>query len=66
MPMSFKNLPRDDLDFRAYPLRTCRKVTSVCRLCGKLIRKGNIYRDGGKGRRAHARCAEETEDEDQS
>lgn len=36
-------------------LRYCYSVHS-CVLCGKDIRLGEFYRDGGYGRRAHDEC----------
>ncbi len=44
-----------------YPLRTAIKrhecaLRSVVFACDGVIRWGQAYRDGGKGRRAHSRC----------
>lgn len=43
------------------PLRTVKSKPSTCCLCLAAIEKGEKYRDGGHGRRAHDECwAEKT------
>lgn len=38
-----------------YPLRRCYSMHS-CALCGETIRLGEMYYDGGYGRRVHEVC----------
>lgn len=45
-------------DYFNYPTRTCRSLHE-CGICGLKIVLGDQYFDGGYGRRAHLRCAEE-------
>ena len=40
---------------KQYPLRTCYSLHE-CRLCGMSITYGQLYYDGGYGRREHEKC----------
>lgn len=40
-----------------YPIRTCRWM-NTCKICGKGISNGELYRDGGYNRRAHEICCD--------
>jgi len=40
---------------RSYKVRTCIYLNECC-WCGKAIRAGEQYFDGGYGRRAHVNC----------
>ncbi len=46
---------RRTLPWPAYPTRLCYSMHDCC-LCGRLIRVGQWYADGGYGRRAHVEC----------
>jgi len=41
--------------YEKYPVRECRSMHS-CAECGKDIKLGDFYRDGGYGRRVHEIC----------
>jgi hypothetical protein len=46
------------INWLGYPVRIA-TIRHVCRLCGKPIEPGSIYRDGGKPRRAHLTCIDQ-------
>lgn len=48
---------RKAIDWSKYPLRQCRWLNE-CLVCGEKITSGQMYLDGGYGRRAHDDCAE--------
>lgn len=39
----------------SYPVRTCYSL-HTCKVCGQPITIGQLYHDGGYGRRAHVDC----------
>jgi hypothetical protein len=43
--------------FLKYPVRECRSLHFCC-ICGKDITLGQLYHDGGYGRRCHVDCAD--------
>lgn len=49
--------------FTAYPIRTCRTLHE-CYICRKDIVLGQMYFDGGYGRRAHVDCTNSGHDSD--
>lgn len=52
-------MPKDKkpIDWEQYPLRTCLTMHE-CRLCDGTIWLAEEYYDGGRGRRAHKKCAD--------
>ena len=49
---------KSQIDFRRYVIRLCYSKWIVCRMCGRYIRAGDRYYDGGMGRRAHVSCVQ--------
>ena len=48
---------RPSVPWAQYPVRTC-YASHDCEVCGKPITRGQRYRDGGYGKRAHLACAD--------
>lgn len=44
------------INYRKYPLRTCRWINAICELCLADITPNDKYYDGGFNRRVHKRC----------
>ena len=49
------------IDWFKFPLRNCKSLHE-CGICGLKITFGEDYYDGGYGKRAHSRCAEDERD----
>jgi len=48
-------------DYTKYRIRICQSMHD-CAVCGGTIKYGDVYYDGGYGRRAHERCAKPVKD----
>jgi len=46
------------INWEKYTVRTCMSLHE-CKLCSEKITLGEIYYDGGYGRRAHVACVED-------
>jgi len=46
---------KKEIDWKIYPIRKCYSMHE-CLICGDTIVLGDVYYDGGFGKRAHEKC----------